>query len=329
MAARASDVFNRRFIEAGVFNNDTRCHDVGADFDSNDAVFKISFDSDSDCENLLTGFTSSRAANEDAIDVRINANAMTVAAAVNSGLYSADSLEQYEEDFSYTTLVEGTEYTCTVSPRYDTRYERSNVVYCFTPDDADQRSAMGTKCSVKQNNGIDVLPMLVPWSPDCLGCDDAAKVASCNRGQDSDDDDSNDDDGDDDDADGSISNPLMDLLLVMVYSHSGGLGTLIQLELNASKSENSPVHTMIHDFVRSTTLSNSIDGAAFHASFPDCTVMYVNTWDDSNIVTPYGYDLKNIHCQDTITLPAFKDLQEHPPFTLVEDFYECRDTLFQ
>ena len=296
-----SDAFDRASIEAGAYvnigGNHASCASSYTSFDTTTATVLLSFPNSSDCRPFITGLGKLGRFDGDLFEVKMKLTSFTTVAGINSDILTMEHLER----LAVIDVLTIGDQTLAVNAMYDPTYKRADTFVCSDLGDANYglKDKMQQLCVIDAR-GLLLLPNLGHADEHCASCDDDASKAT------------------------------------VPCQYFGMLPFYIFFPL--LKGDRTAQAFALLDFfqrVNRTEIRKAVsrmyqnqDTALFDQLCPQCGLIWVYLGDEKNTVSPYRRQIPGgIHCVDSITSANFSALGSSPPAQLVENYYECRDTV--
>jgi hypothetical protein len=184
--------------------------------------------------------------------------------------------------------------TYDVTALYDSRYTNAEVVYCAVTQDL-TNAPFSHLCVVKIEDTL-LLPILSPYESNCVGCSSVDDVTldnyNCNE---------------------------FDMIAGYVFSPQTNLvaGLLVLMDTYALYG--------MQEIKRGFSQMVANESNVIFDYCVNCTVFWLNIWDDFGYVTPYAHSIySNGHCQDSVSSPNYFMLGQTSPVKLSEQWFECQ-----
>jgi len=263
-------------------------------FDAFSAVYTLSISRTSDnCEDIAsdTGniVTFERGSKS---KFELNINTFASAVAVNLKELPIDYLEESEVAFSITYQSKSYD----VSEYYDTKYQGTDGMLCLQSDTAEDWSPF---CFMSASEKV-YIPVLHHYNDTCN-----EPCKNNNFG------------------DWSVVCDALDLEVTLLRVPGASSQSSITNAMDLiDKFSYRELTVMVAEAFEHGTGAELFDDCA------NCTLVTINTWQDSAKYTPYDLDIPAIHCSDPFAADTMKTLGENPPVQLVETYLECTQSNF-
>lgn len=332
LTTKPDDVFNRNYRSGYVYNvNASYCYADGILYDGSSTSYaflfgkKVNNDNCVHLTNYIVNYDSKIISNFGIF--RMDLNTFAAAMAVNLKMLSLDQFEVVEDK----GIINLGGILLQTTRVHNPRFPKMGPLACIQAVNA-PNVTWSPFCAIVQNDKV-FMPALYHFQKACRGCANARAVVQSQLNKMERETVSNTPAGEyggsrlselASSSDDYAACNVIDLVAALVYAPISPLeasyAELMKFVVTFTQTE-------INDIVADSAAVDGTPKLLFQIC-PLCTVISVNLYDNSMIIGQYGQTLSKGHCAASLNSTNFYKLGESPPQQLVENYFECTDTMF-